>query len=143
MKYRTLTIVFLAAVSLVGCRVLPQQPLSYNEDVVLRVWDALDVRYGSKTFFECEYLPVLDGKIEIVKPYAVSDIAVVAYFPRANRTTFFRPVPSNPGEKEFVVEGTVVHFNPRHENRSFFVAWIPDLSGTEHDRQRQKDGFCE
>ncbi len=132
MKFRRLVLVFLFVAGAIGCRVFPEVPGLYNEDIVLRVWDALDAHYGSEIFFECEYLTVLDGRIEIVRPYPVSDIAVVAYALRANEIRFFRPVRSDPGESEFVVEGTTLRFNSRYENQTLFVAWIPDLSGVQH-----------
>lgn len=123
MRRRRLLTSILVALCVFGCRLLPEPPTLYDEEVVLRVWDSLDVHYGSETFFECEYLPVLDGKIEIIKPYGISDIAVVSYSPSANKTTFFRVVTSSPGENEVVVEGTTLRFHSCHEGQSLFVAW--------------------
>lgn len=141
MKYRRLLLVFLLGAGAVGCRLLPALPTFYNEEVVLGVWDTLDAHYGSETFFECEYLRVRDGRIEIIKPYAISRIAVVAYSPRVNRVRLFRAVPSNPGKDDFVNEGTTLRFNSCRENQNLFVAWIPDLSGARLRGQKQKDGF--
>ncbi len=139
MKYRKLLLVSLLAASAIGCRLLPALPTFYSEEIALRVWDTLDAHYGSETFFECEHLRVLDGRIEIIKPYAISRIAVVAYSPRANRVRFLRAVRSNPGNDEFVIEGKTLRFNSCRENQNLFVAWIPDLSGMRLGKRKQKD----
>jgi len=118
----------LAALSAAGCRALPQSPSIDSEKIVLRVWDTLDAYYGSETSFECMYLPVLDGRIEIVKPYAISKVTVLGCSPVTGRLRPFRLVRSNPGENEFVIEGTTLYLHPCHENQSIFVAWVPDLS---------------
>ncbi len=119
---------FLVGVCVFGCRTISEPPRPHNEEAVLRVWDALASRYGSDGLFECEYLRVLDGKIEIEKPYAVSDIAVLAYSPSRSAVTFFRTVDSNPAEGEVVVDGATLHFHPCHKGESLFVAWKRHLA---------------
>jgi hypothetical protein len=134
MKYRKLITPLLLAVLVAGCRVLPEPAALYNEEIVLQVWDALDAYYGSDAFFECEYLRVHGGKIELTKPYPISDIAVVQHSsstPPAAGVKLFRPVLSHPGQNEVVIEGTTLHFNPSYENEKLFVAWKPQ-SPTPH-----------
>ena len=113
-----------------GCSVVPEPPSLYDEEVVLRVWDVLDLRYGEDVFFECEYLTVVEGRIEIIKPYPICEIAVATYSPQSGRPEFLRRVESTPGDDDFAIQGTTLRFHPHHNDRSLFVAWIPDLSGT-------------
>ncbi len=118
---------FLIFVSLVGCGTVPEPRWAYDEQVVLRVWDTLDLHYGSDSFFECEFLPVVNCEIRIIKPYRLHDITVAEYSPSANEVRLFRSVASNPSEYEVVVEGTSLIFHPCHENDCLFVAWMPDV----------------
>jgi len=139
MKHRGSMLVFLVSVAVMSCRMLPELPAPHSEELVLRVWDALDSHYGGGISFECDYLRVVKGRIEIVKPYGISDITVVAYSNRANRVRFFRAVRSDPGENELVIKGKTLLFNSCRENHRLFVAWIPRLSETQLGRRKQKD----
>ncbi len=127
MKALSLLTSFLIFVCLIGCRTAPEQPSLYDEEIVLRVWDALDSHYGSEAFFECEYLPVVNGRIEIIKPYAISDLLAVSHPPSAAKPELFRVVESNPGENEVVIRGTSLHFHQSCEGQSLFVAWKRDV----------------
>jgi hypothetical protein len=143
MKLHRFALVVLLALGAISCRVVPETPPTYSEEIVLRVWDALDAHYGSEAFFECEHLPVVGGKIRIIRPYLISNITVLSYLPWTDRMKFFHPVRSSPGPDKFLVEGTTLHFDPRHEGENLFVAWIPDLSETELRERKQNDGFLE
>jgi hypothetical protein len=120
-----------------GCSVVPEPPSLYDEEVVLRVWDALDLRYGGDAFFECEYLTVVEGRIEIIKPYPISEIAVATYLPPSDQPEFLRRVESTPGEDDFALEGTTLRFHPCHNDRNLFVAWIPASPGTRRAPEKE------
>lgn len=139
MKYRGLIVALLVAAAAFGCRILPEPTTLYNEEIVLRVWDSFDARYGSEIFFECEYLPVLEGRINIVKPYGISDVVVATCSPPTGDVKFFQPVESNPGPDEVVVAGTTLRFNAFHEGQNLFVAWIPHASATNVSKRKQEN----
>jgi hypothetical protein len=130
MKALRLLASLLILLCLIGCHTAPEQPSLYDEEIVLRVWDALDSHYGSEAFFECEYLPVVNGRIEIIKPYAISGLLAVSHPPSAAKPELFRVVESNPGENEVVIRGTSLHFHQSREGQSLFVAWKRDLPKT-------------
>jgi len=134
-RFLTSLLIFLCVI---GCHITPKRPSLHDEEIVLRVWDALDTRYGTETLFECEYLPVTNGRIEIIKPYCVSDIAVVTHSPSGTEPKFFRAVGSNPGENEFVIRGNCLLFHPSHEGQSLFVAWKREQPETSLAPKRTK-----
>jgi hypothetical protein len=142
MKYKNLILIFLLAAFVLGCQTVPDPTSVYDEEIVVRVWDLLDAYYGNQSFFECEYLAVRNGKIEVARPYPVSDTVVVGYSRSTNETWLFRPVSSNPGENEVVVDGTTLRFNPCHESQTVFVAWIPQVdkpgTGTTSENDRSE-----
>jgi len=112
----------------VSCGNVPDPSPLYDEEAVLRVWDVLDEYYGTETLFECELHTVHSGQIRIAKPYDISRIAVVRYSSADGVPILFRPVPTDPGDNEFVGEETTLCFHESYEGQRLFVAWVPQHS---------------
>jgi hypothetical protein len=124
---RALLLSFVLYFLSVSCGTVPDPP-PYDEEAVLNVWDVLDEHYGRETLFECEIHTVRSGQIRIAKPYGISRIAVVGYSSTDDAPIFFRNVPADPGENEFVAEGTTLSFHESHEGQGLFVVWVPEPS---------------
>lgn len=125
---RTRAAFFVLSLLAVSCGNTPVAPPLYDEEAVLKVWDVLDEHYGRETLFECELHTVRSGQIRIGEPYDISRIAVVGYSSAAEGPVLFRNVPSDPGENEFVAEGTTLSFHESYEGQGLFVAWVPEPS---------------